>query len=139
MNKSIFIAMVFLFTIATSFAQNGIPKEVLTAFSQKYPNVKKAKWDKENKDYEAGFEVDKIDNSVLFDVKGNILETEVAIAKSQLPNGVLEYVAKHYVGQKVKGSAKINSTKEGVIFEVEVKGKDLLFDPNGKFIRESKD
>lgn len=139
MNKSIFIAMVLLFTIATGFAQSRIPKEVMTTFNQKYPNVKNVKWDKENKDYEAGFEVDKIDYSVLFNAKGNILETEVAIGKSQLPKGVLDYVAKHYVGQKVKGAAKINSTKEGVIYEVEVKGKDLLFDSNGKFIRESKD
>lgn len=139
MKNSIFIVAIVLFTISTSFAQKNIPNEVKTAFAKKYPNVTKVKWEKENGDYEAGFTVDKIENSVLLDAKGNMLETEVAIETNKLSKEILAYVAKSYAGKKIKGAAKINSTKEGVIYEVEINGKDVLFDETGKFLRESKD
>ncbi len=139
MKKSIFIVAIVLFTISTSFAQKNIPNEVKTAFAKKYPNVTKVKWEKENSEYEAGFTIDKIENSVLLDAKGNILETEVAIQKSTLSKEIITYVSKNYAGKKIKGAAKINNVKEGVIYEVEVYGKDVLFDETGKFLRESKD
>lgn len=139
MKNLIFIAAITLFTISTSFAQKNIPNEVKTAFAKKYPNVSKVKWEKENSDFEAGFIIEKIENSVLLDAKGNILETEVAIEKATLSKEIIDYILKDYAGQKIKGAAKINSAKEGLIFEVEVKDKDLLFTETGKFIRESKD
>jgi hypothetical protein len=139
MKKSIFIVVIVLFTISTSFAQKNIPNEVKIAFAKKYPKVTKVKWEKENGDFEAGFTIDKIENSVLLDSKGNILETEVAIENATLSKEIIAYVAKNYVGKKIKGAAKINSIKEGLIYEVEVDGKDVLFNETGKFLRESKD
>jgi Putative beta-lactamase-inhibitor-like, PepSY-like len=139
MKNSIFIVAIVLFTISTSFAQKNIPSEVKTAFAKQYPNVTKVKWEKENGDFEAGFTIDKIENSVLLDAKGNILETEVAIKKATLSKEILAYVSKNYAGKKIKGAAKINSVKEGLIYEVEVDGKDVLFNETGKFLKESKD
>ena len=140
MKKFIFIIAIVICTISTSFSQKHIiPNEVKMAFAKQYPNVTKVNWEKEKDNYEAGFADDKIEKSVLLDSKGNILETEVAIGKSTLSKEILAYVTKNYPGKKIKGVAKINSTKESVIYEVEVDGKDVLFDETGKFIRESKD
>lgn len=140
MKKFIFIVAIVICTISTGFSQKHIiPNEVKTAFAKQYPNVTKVNWEKEKGDYEAGFTVDKIENSVLLDAKGNILETEVAVEKTTLPAAILAYVTKNYAGKKIEGAAKINSTKEGVIYEVAIDSKDVLFNEAGKFLRESKD
>ena len=60
------------------------------------------------------------------------------IELNQLPSGVLDYVKANYKGQSVKEAAKITDVKGAVTYEVEIKGMDLIFDSNGKFIKEIK-
>ncbi len=136
--KNLFL-VVLLATATFSFAQKSIPTQVLEAFKKDHKNMDNVKWEKEKGNYEASFKINGLENSMLFDAKGNVLEREVAINKELLPKGVLDYVAKKYSNQIIKGTAKINSIKEGLIYEVEIKEKDLLFDKEGKFIREAKD
>lgn len=120
-----------------SFGQN-VPFPVKNTFKQKFPDVKKVKWDIEKNNFEASFEVNKVDNSILFDSDGNIIETEVEIQINQLPKGVATYVNSNYKGQKIKEAAKIIDAKGNVTFEAEIKGKDLVFDSKGIFIKEIK-
>lgn len=140
--KKLTIMIVAGMITSCSFAQKmqdkDVPAAVKTTFQKAYPNTKEVKWDKEGEKYEASFDVNKIDNSVLLDANGNILETEVEIELSQLPGSVLEYVKTHYAGQKVKEAAKITDPKGTITYEAEIKGMDLLFDSNGKFIKEVK-
>lgn len=138
MRKDILL-LALLATTTISFAQKNIPSKVLEAFNKDHKNISAVKWNKEKSNYEASFKINGIDNSILFDSKGTILEKEVAINNQLLPKGVFDYVAKKYSTEKIKGAAKINSTKEGLIYEVEIKGKDILFNKDGKFIRETKD
>ncbi len=132
-------AMITSLTFAQKIKDTEVPTAVKVAFKKNYPTAKEAKWEKENGNYEVNFDLNKVDNSVLMDDKGNILETEVEIELSQLPLGVLEYVKANYSGQKVKEAAKITNANGTVTYEAEIKGKDLIFDSNGKFIKESKD
>lgn len=132
-------AMITSLTFAQKLQEKDVPAQVKTAFQKQYPNASDVKWDKEGEKFEASFDLNKIDNSVLFDAQGNVLETEVEIEVTQLPKGILEYVKANYKGQKVKEAAKITDTKGTVTYEAEVKGLNLLFDSNGKFIKETKD
>jgi len=132
-------AMITSLTFAQKIQEKDVPLAVKRAFEKHYPNIKEVKWDKEEEKVEASFDLNKIDNSVLFDEKGYILETEVEIELNQLPKGILEYVATNYKEQKVKEVAKITDAKGIIFYEVEIKGLDLLFDSNGKFIKETKD
>lgn len=137
MRKSVIIVVALvLSTIA--FAQKvkstKVPKIVLKSLMSKYPNAKKVKWDKEENNYEASFESNKTENSVLFNASGKIIETEVEITTAQLPKSILNYLGKNYKDQKVKEAAKIISEKGIVTYEAEIKGKDLLFDENGKLL-----
>jgi hypothetical protein len=68
----------------------------------------------------------------------NLGKTAGEIELNQLPKGVLEYVKANYKGQKVKEAAKITDAKGTVTYEAEIKGMDILFDSNGKFIKEIK-
>ena len=82
--------------------------------------------------------MDKSEQSVLFNAQGSIIEKEIEIKISQLPNGVLDYVKTNYKGQSVIEAAKITDAKGKVTYEAEIKGMDILFDSNGKFIKEIK-
>jgi dUTPase len=127
----------------SAFAQKiqdkDVPAAVKATFQKSYPNTKEVKWEKEGDKYEASFDVNKVDNSVLFNANGEVVETEVEIELNQLPSGVLEYVKTHYSGQNVKEGAKITNAMGVVTYEAEIKGMDLLFDTDGKFIKEMKD
>ena len=124
---------------AQKVSDKEVPASVKTALQKNFPNAMELKWEKEKGNYEAEFEVAKTDYSVLIDASGNILETEVEIKIEELPANAKAYVAKHYVGQKIKEAARITDSKGIVTYEAEAKGKDLIFDNSGKFLKEVKD
>lgn len=127
------------FANAQKVSDKEVPAEVKSALQKSHPKAKDLKWEKEKGNYEAGFEVGETDYSVLIDASGKILETEVEIKIDELPANAKAYVAKHYAGQKIKEAAKITDSKGVVTYEAEVKGKDLIFDNTGKFLKEVKD
>jgi len=131
-------AMFTSLTFAQKLQDKNVPALVKTSFQKSYPNVKEVKWEKEGVNFEVEFELNKSEQSVLFDAKGSIIETEIKIEISQFPNGVLDYIKINYKGQSVKEAAKITDTKGTVTYEAEIKEMDLLFDSNGKFIKEIK-
>lgn len=127
------------FAIAQKLSDKDLPQSVKSAFQKAYPAAKEVKWEKEGGNYEASFDYNKTDYSVLYDANGNLIETEVEIELDQLPKSVAEYVATHYKNQKIKEAAKITDAKGLITYEAEIKGMDLLFDSKGNFIKEVKD
>lgn len=77
--------------------------------------------------------------SAVIDKNGTIVETEADISITDLPKTVRDYMNKHYAGTKVKEAAKIVKANGEVNYEAEVNRKDVIFDANGKFIKEAKD
>lgn len=106
-----------------------------TAFAKLYPSVKSVKWGNENNAYEAGFEMDKIEYSVLLDATGKVLETENEIPVDKLPAATQAYLAKNYPGQKVKEAAQIIDAKGVITFEAEIENADVIFTAEGQFIK----
>lgn len=127
-----------IFISAGSFAQKNIPASVQEAFKKNFPGVEVKKWDKEDGNYEANFSKDTKTMSATFDANGNWLETETEMQIKDLPASVAEYVKAHYAGVAIKEAASLKTPK-GNMYEAEVKGKDLLFDMSGKFIKEEND
>lgn len=123
---------------AQKIADKNVPQTVISSFQKAYPTAKAVKWDKEGENYEASFDLNKTDYSVLYDANGNLQETEVEIETSQLPKAVTDYVAAQYKGQKIKEAAKITNAQGAITYEAEIKGKDLMFDSTGNFLREAK-
>jgi len=131
-------AMITSLTFAQKLQEKDVPAPVKTAFQKNFPQAKVEKWEKEGVNFETEFELNKSEQSVLFDAQGGIIETEIEIEISELPNGIVDYVKTNYKGQSVKEAAKISDTKGTLTYEAEIKGMDLLFDSNGKFIKEIK-
>lgn len=101
-------------------------------------------WEKEDSNYEANFFVKDSTGSLrtasaLFNVTGTLLEIEMIITPKELPNGVLDYVNSNYGNPKIKEVSQISKLSGPKTYEIEIKGKELIFDSEGKFIKESKD
>lgn len=116
-----------------------IPELVKKSFATKYPNVKKAKWDFEKPgQYEAEFNLGKVETSVLIDEKGNILEVETEMHKKDLPQPILNTLATDFIGYKFDEVEKVEA-KGITTYEMEAKkGKEefeLVFDINGKLLK----
>lgn len=135
--KSILAGIILLAT--TNCNAQQIPDAVKNAFNKNFPNTSVKKWDKEDGNYEANFSKDNKTMSATFNAKGNWMETETDIKISELPASVVDYVKSNYKDATIKEAAIISNPASKKIFEAEVKGKDLLFDENGKFLKEEKD
>ncbi|MDI1353269.1 MAG: hypothetical protein PSX36_00025 [bacterium] len=138
--KILLLALTFSTSImcAQKLAEKEVPVPVLGGFKMKYKDVKVEKWEKEGANFEAEFDLNKQEYSVLLDAAGNILETEVEIPVSELPLGVKEYVTKNYKGSKIKEASKITDASGMVTYEAEVAKEDLIFDANGIYLKTQK-
>lgn len=155
MKKIIGLATILLALNTASFAQKekneskktemtetakhvNAPPDVKTAFSKDFPGMV-TKWEKEGANYEANFKQNGKTMSALYDAKGNKQETEQDIEVSELPQNVKDYIAAHYKGENIKEAAIITKANGEVNYEAEVKGMDVLFSKDGKFIKTARD
>lgn len=126
--------------IAGVLAQKGgAPDAAKAAFAKAHPSASKVKWEKEDGNYEVSFTENGTGYSAIYDAKGTRQELEQEIKVSELPAAVTGYMASHYKGSTVKGAAKITKADGSLVYEAELKGKDVLFDAKGNFLKEVKD
>jgi hypothetical protein len=129
--------------VLTSSAQkldpSKVPAAVKVSFAKKYPDVDRVKWEKEGDSFEAGFKDIDRSMSALFAADGSLTESELTIPTASLPPSVMVYLKAHYKGAAIKEAAKITKASGEINYEAEVKGKDLIFDANGQYLRSVKD
>ena len=114
-----------------------VPDAVKLAFAQRHPGII-AKWEKENGQFEAGFKEKGKTISELYTANAVMTESETNIKISELPSAVTSYIHNHYKGM-VKEAAIITKASGEVNYEAEINKMDILFDVNGKFLKEVKD
>ncbi len=132
------IATISLSAHAQKMSAARVPALVKAAFTKQFAGAT-AKWEKENGEYEAGFKMDGKDMSALFTADGKMTESEVSMKPADLPAKVQAYAKENYKGKTIKEGAKITKADGTVNYEAEVNGVDVLFDANGKFLKEAKD
>lgn len=123
-------------TMAQDIKAKDVPATVKEALTKKYPNATKVSWEKEKGNYEANWGGKSgEDTSVQFTPAGAFVEEVNAISVKQLPADVFTYVKANYNGAKIKEAGKVTDAAGNRFFEAEIKGKDLVFDENGKFLK----
>ena len=139
--KKIFVSAAIILAVASSLkAQDlkakDVPAVVKEALMKKYPEAAKVSWEKEKGNYEANWGGKSgEDNSVMFAPTGTFIEIVKAIPVSDLPKSIAPYIKAHYNGAKIKEAGKVTDATGKTMYEAEIKGKDLIFDENGKFIK----
>lgn len=138
--KKILFAFIALCVFQVHAQQKSkAPEAATTAFYKMFPNAAFVKWGKEDNDYEADFKLNGKEMSAVFDAKGNHKETEEVVKEKDVPAKAMTYFKEHYKNSSVKEFAKITKADKQVLYEIGIKGKDILFDTNGNFVKESKD
>ncbi len=138
--KTLFVLSVFLwFVLACKATKNmQVPENVQQSLKVLYPKAEEVKWEKEGTNFEANFEVNDTEMSVIFDAKGTVLETETEIEKDDLPAAVKNALKKDFAGYDVEETAKIEKNGK-TTFEAQVKkGEtklDAIYNPDGKLIK----
>ena len=112
-----------------------VPAAAKTAFAKANPNTT-AEWEKENDSYEVNFKNNGKKMSYVINKSGSILETESEIDVNELPETVKAYVKQHNKGAIAKAAEKIVKANGETSYEVKVKNKELMFDSNGKMIKQ---
>ena len=123
-------------TMAQHVKSSAVPAPVTKGLMAKYPAATKVTWEKEKGNYEANWGGRSgEDMSVTFSPAGTFIEQVEAISVSSLPAAVAVYVKQHYKSAKISEAGKVTDAKGTKMFEAEVKGKDLVFDESGNFIK----
>ena len=112
-----------------------VPAAAKTAYANANPNTT-GEWEKENGNYEVNFKKDGKKMSYVINKSGSILETESEIDVNELPETVKAYVKQHNKGAIAKAAEKIVNANGETSYEVKVKNKELMFDSNGKMIKQ---
>ena len=133
------LMLVTIPVFAQKMDASKVPAPVKSTFSKNFPGITSVKWEKEKGNYEANFKQNEQKMSALIDANGSLLETETAIDASSLPSEALIYIGANYKGEKIKEAAKLKMANGDINYEAEVKGKDLIFDVRGNFIKSQKD
>lgn len=114
----------------------NVPAAVKASLQQKYPSASGVTWEKEKGNYEANWGgASGEDHSVLFTPGGVFVEQTLAMPVAGLPEGVKSYVHTHFAGAKITEAGKVTDAEGRTRYEAEVKGKDMLFDEKGNFLR----
>jgi hypothetical protein len=123
-------------TAAQKLKPADVPAVVKSALEKKYPAATAITWEKEKGNFEANWGGrSKEDNSVVFSPAGQFVEQVVAIPIASLPPAVANYVKQHYPGAKITEAGKVTDAAGKTRYEAEVKGKDLVFDEAGSFLK----
>ena len=137
--KSLVVLLLALF-LGAACAQNTkkIPDAVQSKLKALYPTAEEVKWDKEDADFEANFEVDDVEMSVIFNNKGDVLETETEMDEDDLPKAVKDALATDFAGYDIEEAAKIvkngKTTYEAQVEKGEIK-LDAIYSPDGKLVK----
>ncbi|MDE3213513.1 MAG: PepSY-like domain-containing protein [Bacteroidota bacterium] len=119
----------------------SVPHIVRIALYKNFPESKTYHivWERENGNYEANWGGrDGEANSAQFNPQGDFIEIVKEISSSQLPKSIFPYLKAHYHYYRLGGLGIVKDAKGITTYEVEVHGKDIIFDQSGKFLKEEK-
>ena len=117
----------------------NVPENVDKAFTQKFPDAKSVKWDKENEtEWEAEFKLNGLEYSANYSTEGVWKETEHEIQKSDIPTNVKQTLDTEFPDYKIKES-EISETTEGSVYEFELEKEkvkmEVAVSPDGKVVK----
>ncbi len=138
--KTLFVLLIGLFFIFSCKSPNTtkVPEQVQKQLKTLYPKAEEVEWDKEDANFEANFEVDDVEMSVIFDAKGKVVETETEIEKDALPVAVQDALAEDFSGYDIEEAAKIErdgkTTFEAQVEKDETK-LDAIYNADGTLLK----
>ena len=124
---------------AQDIKAEDVPQAVAGALTQKYASATDLDWEMDGSNYEAEFDINRTDHTVLIDPSGNILMTKSDIMQNDLPQSVKSAVDQKYKGMALDDMERVE--KDGNTYyqvELDEKGTDrkLVFSADGQEVTE---
>ena len=123
--------------MAQKLSSEKVPAAAKTAFEKTHPGITDVKWEKEKSNFEVNYTEGGIKTSVVYNDKGELLETEYAMDVKHMQQPISKYIETHYAGGKVKEFTRVDRPGKPANYEVVIGSKELVFGPNGQFIKEA--
>ncbi|MCW2118254.1 hypothetical protein [Flavobacterium sp. 7A] len=141
-NLILLLTVLFAFTACKqSSTSREVPENIKMAFVKSHPYAIILKWNDEPPFWEVKYKESTEKGAVSYDENAVITETELVITKDLLPNGatIPNYIKANYPKEKMQGYEKITTASGTITYEIQIPGKEIVFDANGKYLLEEKD
>jgi Putative beta-lactamase-inhibitor-like, PepSY-like len=119
---------------AQSVKDRDVPELIKKTVLDLYPSASKIDWEIEDGMYEAEFDQQGKEVTVVVAMNGMFTMVETEVEPTELPGGILTYISMHHKGAEPVKAYRINDRNNSVTFEVEAGDTDYLFDERGNFI-----
>lgn len=123
--RTMFLLFAFLllpfFQSAQDLKKEQVPQSVQKAFEQRYPQIKKTSWEREDGNYEVEFHQNGKEVEICFDGEGNWLQTATEMDPKELPEKVKAFLQTNYTGYKIKELMHIKTGKNETYYELELR------------------
>lgn len=142
MKNTILLICLLLFgsiSVAQDLKYSEVPKAVKASFVDIYPEIIKVDWEKADNNYEAFFNYNNIETSLVFDSTGKVLLRKEEIPVNTLPENIIEYSSQKLNSDKINKADMLTNEFGVIIFKVEINGTDYLFGVEGNFISKESD
>jgi hypothetical protein len=124
--------------MAKKIPASAVPANVMESFKKDFKGSSGVIWELEGGNYEANFKQKGQKMAAVFEPGGTLKETELQIPLARIPKEAVNYVHQHFKGQKIIDTAKLMMPDGTVDYEIGIKGKDVIFDSKGAFVRTRK-
>ncbi len=112
-----------------------VPGLVISKFNSFFPSVTQVDWEMEDGNYEANFQENKNEKSVLFSPQGELISSETEVNTHSLPEAMNAYLDEKLKGKKIGTAVMVVTPGGSITYEIEVDEKDYIFDGAGKFLK----
>ncbi len=145
--KTQFIFLISILVIVAACAKQhsqsnnqDIPDNVQKNFKSDFSTIEDAEWEFEDGLYEAEFEENGLERTVIYDADGNRVATETEFPVDDLSEVILNYISDNYTDAEIEEAETVEST-DGNFTVVEIEMNDdqeieLFFDTDGNFVKQ---
>lgn len=140
--KKVFLLTALLVFFVQSQAQKVLTKDVPAfvrqACMEAHPKAMNVKWTTKGSTFQCEFIENKKSLSATFDNTGFLLENERNIPIEALPRDIITFINSKYKNKKINAVSKMTDRMHVVRYQVQVDGKNLVFDDNGNYLKSFK-
>lgn len=141
-NKTLLLlALVILAACGEKKQKSTPPEKTVEVFRNLRPNAVIDQWNDESPIWEAKYTDGSEKGAISFDQDSNVTETELVLSEHELPNleMVKSFIIANYPQEKMIRCEKFTKIGGDITYEVQVTGKELVFDSAGNFLAEEPD
>lgn len=134
--------MVGIFSASAQVVDTAsIPAVVKSNFHENYPNAQNAEWQMSDQNFLVRFDLDNMQNTIVYSPTGSVVSSEKEIASEALPTAVTTAIPKDFPNYKIGGATEV--TVDGATsYKVVLLGEpntNAWYKADGTLIKKSSD